>query len=148
MLGNFWVASCFHWLANIMPIDRGHKMLGESFALFTYLTKFMQQIPSWTANNFPASQEFPRILWNQRDHYNVRHSQPFFMLPRQVDTSHPLKSDVSKCTLISSSKVPLDLPSCFFSSGFFTKNFVCIFSSTKTSHVALLHPLFGSPKNI
>jgi len=56
----------------------------------------MQQSPSWASNNSPSSQEVPRILWNPRDHYNVHHRQPFFLMLSQIDTLHPLKSDVSK----------------------------------------------------
>ena len=31
----------------------------------------MQQIPSWTANRFSASQEIPRILWNLKVHCRI-----------------------------------------------------------------------------
>ena len=45
--------------------------------LLTYfLTYSMEQIPSWESNRFPASQEFPRILWNPKVHYRIHKSPP------------------------------------------------------------------------
>jgi hypothetical protein len=43
--------------------------------LLTYLTYFMEQIPSWEANQF-SSQEIPCILWNLKVHYHVYRNPP------------------------------------------------------------------------
>jgi hypothetical protein len=37
----------------------------------------MEQSPSWEANQFAASQEFPRILWNQKVHTGLQLAKKF-----------------------------------------------------------------------
>ena len=41
-----------------------------------YITYSMEKSPSWEANQFAASQEIPRILWNPKVHYRVDKSPP------------------------------------------------------------------------
>jgi len=64
----------------------------------------MEQIPSWEANRFSASQEIPRILWNPKVHYLIHQYQPPVRIPSQLDpihtpTSHFLKSHL--CIILS-----------------------------------------------
>jgi hypothetical protein len=38
----------------------------------------MEQSPSWEADRFSASQEIPRILWNQKVHHRI-HKSPSYV---------------------------------------------------------------------
>ena len=51
-----------------------------------YIALFMQQSPSWEANQFAASQETPHILWNPKVHYH--NSPPPVPLLSQLDQVH------------------------------------------------------------
>jgi len=63
----------------------------------TYLLNYsMKQSPSWEANQFSASQEIPRILWNLKVHYHIHTCPPpvpilSLLDPVPVPTSHFLK---------------------------------------------------------
>jgi hypothetical protein len=44
----------------------------------------MKKSPSWEANQFSASQEIPRILWNPKVHYRVDKSPPLDLIISQI----------------------------------------------------------------
>jgi hypothetical protein len=80
------------------------QMLGVRMHTCTYcsrpnhlLTYFMEQSPSWKANQFSASQETPRIVWKGKVHFRIHTCSPLVPILNQLDpvhasTSHFLKS--------------------------------------------------------
>ena len=44
---------------------------GKLHYIINILTYWMKQSPSWEPNQFSASQEIPRILWNPKVHYCI-----------------------------------------------------------------------------
>jgi hypothetical protein len=63
----------------------------------------MQQNPSWEANQFAASQEIPRILWNPKVHYLIHKCPPSAPILRQIDSVHISISHFLRSILILSS---------------------------------------------
>jgi hypothetical protein len=80
-----------------------------SYYLLTYS---MEQSPSWEANWFAASQEFPRVLWNPKVHHRThKHLPPIPILsqpnPVHTPTSHFLKVHPNTSIILPSTPGPL-----------------------------------------
>ena len=74
----------------------GQNNIKKGYHYLYLLTYSMEQSPSWEANQFAASQEIPRILWNPKVHYRIHKSPPTVPILSQLDpvhtpTSHFLK---------------------------------------------------------
>ena len=71
-------------------------IISVSYKITYLLTYSMEQSSSWEANQFSASQEIPRILWNPKVHYCIHRSLPPVPIlshldPFHASTSHMLK---------------------------------------------------------
>jgi len=101
-------------------------------------------------NSFPASQEIPQNLCNQKDYYPSHKSPSFVSILSQINPVHVPHSKSLKLILLSSSHLLIVLPSGLFPSGFPHQNFVC---TSPLSHACYMlcpsHiPLFDHPNNI
>ena len=59
----------------------------------------MEQIPSWEANRFAASQEIPCILWNPKARYRIQKRPPPVPILNQLDPLHTPTSHFPKIHL-------------------------------------------------
>jgi hypothetical protein len=81
----------------------------------------MEQSPSYEANQFSASQEIPRILWEPKIHYRIHKRPPPVPVLGQIDLVHALTSHFLKLHLNIIFHLSLGLPIGLFPSGFPTK---------------------------
>jgi hypothetical protein len=89
------------------------------FISITYLLTYsMEQIPSWEANRFSASQEIPCILWNPKGYYRIHNSPPPVLSWACSIQSMPPHSVSRRSILVLSFRPRLGAPSGLFPSGF------------------------------
>jgi hypothetical protein len=81
----------------------------------------MQQIPFWEANNHSATQDIPRLSWNQKVHYRVYKSRPLAPTLSQMNPVHILSPYFPKVHSNLSPHLHLGPPSGLFPSGFPTQ---------------------------
>ena len=91
----------------------------------------MEQSPSWEANQFSASQEIPRILWNLKAYHRIHKYLPPVPILSRLDPVHTPTSTSWRSILMLSSHLRLGLPNGLFLSGF----------PTKTLYTPLLSPI-------
>jgi len=63
------------------------------------LTHSIEKSPSWEANTFAASQEFPLFLWNPKVHYRIHKCPPPVLILSQLDSVHTPTSHFLKVRL-------------------------------------------------
>jgi hypothetical protein len=90
------------------------KISGSSYKLWAYfkcvklpylLNYSMELGPSWEDNQFSASQDVPRIIWNSKVHYRIHKCPPPNPILSQIDpvqtlTSHFLKIHLNVILLL------------------------------------------------
>ena len=81
----------------------------------------MEQSPSREVNQFSASQEIPRILWNPKDYYRIYKCPRPVPILSQINQSIPAHPTTLRSILLLSSHLRLDLPSGLFPSSFPTR---------------------------
>ena len=118
------------WFQNMEYTISGKWMINKTNLLSYLLTCSKVQSPSSEANQFSASQEIPRILWNPKVYCCIHKCPPPVLIlghtdPVHASTSHLLKIHLNILPSMSGSS------KWFFPSGF----------PTKTLHTPFLSPI-------
>ena len=111
------------WAISVKPIK-------SSCYMRIVRTYSVQHSSSWEANQFSASQEIPRILWNPKVYHHVYKNQPPVPILSQINTAHAHPSHFSEIHLNIIPYLCLGLPSGLFPSDF----------PIKTLYATLLSP--------
>jgi hypothetical protein len=98
------------------------------------LTYSMEQILSWEASQFSASQVFPHILCNPKVHYRIHKCSPTVPVLSQLDPVQASLPISWRSILLLSSHLRLGLPSGLYPSGFPTKTCIHLSSSPYVLH--------------
>ena len=102
--------------------------------LLSYLFSYsMEQSPSWEANQFSATQETPRILWNLKVYYHSNKDPPPVPILNLLDPVHTLTSHFLKIHL------NIILPSISCSPRWYCWHTICLI---KISPLTLLLKMF------
>jgi hypothetical protein len=99
MWGFWWTGTDFPPITSVFSIRIISPMLHTHLHLHCALTYCMEQSPSWEANLFLASQEIPRILWEQKVHYRIHTFRPPVPILSQIDPADAPKSHFLKTRL-------------------------------------------------
>jgi hypothetical protein len=91
-----WMINSFSVIASLKVSLRGYQRFStelDTVLWVTYLLTYcMKRCPSWEANRFATSQNFPRILCNAKFHYRIHKCPPPFPIMSQLNPVHTLKS--------------------------------------------------------
>ena len=95
----------------------------------------MEQSPSWEATQFSASQQIPRILWNQNVRYPIHKWTPSVPNLSQLDSVDPLHPTSWRSILIVFSHLHLGLPTSLFLLGVHNKTLLTPLLSPNTRYM-------------
>ena len=97
------------------PFNEHRRTFGLAYIALTY---FAGQSPSWELNQFSASQEILRILWNPKVHYRIHEWRIHVPILSHLDPFHAPHPTSWRSIFLLSSHLRLGLPSDIFASRF------------------------------